>query len=188
MKITDCPTESISDYVKIICPGCHCTDCRMHGFYIRKGFHRLDGSEVIEKQVPRYLCLNPDCIRITFSVLPPMVLPYCRFFWPCLLALRQNLASGSTPYHQALHVWHVGRRVIVRAASLLNQLNIWVGQLYREATDGGQPTDLGFMVDIVTRKLGRIDVVDQWYRHRYPRRFLHKNEHHIIQLYSVNRS
>ena len=186
MKITDCPAGSLSYCVKINCPGCHHTDCRKHGTYTRKGFHRLDLSETIVKQVQRYLCLNPDCIRITFSVLPPMVLPYCRFFWPSLLAIRQALATEAVSCNLPL-LWHIGRRVIVRAAALLGRLNTWAGRLYQEVTDGGQPDDLGFMVKIMVRKLGRIELLDRWYRHRYPLRFSDKNEHHTIRLFSVNR-
>jgi hypothetical protein len=115
-----------------------------------------------------------------------MVLRYCRFFWPSLLAIKKALASGSTPYYLAQHVWYVGRRVIVRAAALLDRLDTWCGQLYQEVTDGAPACELGFMVKIVTRKLGRIELVDRWYRHRYPRRFSNKSERHTIQLYSVN--
>lgn len=185
MKITNCP--SVLDCVKIICPGCHCTDCRKHGVYTRKGFHQLNISEVIVTPVQRYLCLNPDCLRITFSVLPPMVLRYCRIFYPGLLAIQQALTTGSTPYYLARHVWHVGRRVIIRAAALLDRLDTWVGQLYQEITDGGQVRELGSMVKVIIGKLSRIELIDRWYCHRYPRRFSHKNEHHTIQLYSVNR-
>lgn len=186
MKIPYFSSENIEDQEKISCPACHSTFYRSHSSYTRKGFHRGDKAEVIEIPVPRYLCLNEDCPRCTFSVLPPMVLRYCRFFWPSLLALKQALASGSTHYHLAQHVWHVGRRVIVRAAALLDQLDTWCGQLYREVTDGVPACELGFMVKIVTRKLGRIELIDRWYRHRYPRRFSNKNERHTIQLYSVN--
>ena len=186
MKIPYCPAKNIADRDKITCPACHCTFCRSHSSYSRKGFHRQSKALVIEIPVQRYLCLNKDCPRCTFSVLPPMVLPYCRFFWPSLLVVRQSLASGSTPYHLAQHVWYVGRGVIVRAAALLNRLDTWVGELYREVTDGIQACELGFMVKNVTRKLGRIEFIDRWYRHRYPRRFPHKNERHTIQLYSVN--
>jgi len=122
-------------------------------------------------KVQRFLCLNKECSRCTFSVLPPMVLRYCRFFWPCLLALEQALATGSTPYHQAQHVWHVGWGVIVRARALLNRLTPWVEELHRELTDGGRVRGLGSMVQIITRKLGRIELLDRWYRHRYPLRF-----------------
>jgi len=186
MKITYCSSKNIADREKISCPACHCTLCRSHSSYSRKGFHRQSKASVIEIRVQRYLCLNEDCPRCSFSVLPPMVLPYCRFFWPSLLVLRQALASGSTFYHLAQHVWYVGRRVIVRAAALLNRLDKWVGQLYQEVSDGVQAGELGFMVKIVTRKLGRIELIDRWYCHRYPKRFSHKNEHHTIQLYSVN--
>ncbi len=185
MKITDCLTVSIPEYAKIICPSCHCSDCRKHGVYFRKGFHRRDISVMIMERVLRYLCLNADCPRCTFSILPPMVLPYCRFFWPDLLAIKQALTFEAARNHLAQQ-WHVGRRVIMRTVALLNLLNTWVGELYQEVTDGGQARALGFMVKIVTRKLGRIEPAYRWYRHRYPLRFSNKSEHHTIQLFSVN--
>ena len=114
-----------------------------------------------------------------------MVLRYSRFFWPCLIALKQAIVSGLTPYHLAQYVWYVGRRVIVRAAALLSRLDTWIGGLYQEVTDGAHAGELEFMVKIVIRKLGLIELVDRWYRHRYPRRFSNKYEHHTIQLYFV---
>jgi hypothetical protein len=100
-----------------------------------------------------------------------MVMRYCRFFWPCLIALYQTLADGSTPYHLARYVWHVGREVILRAAALLRRLCPWVGRLYREITDGNAVRDTAMMVKVVTAKLGRLELVERWYRHRYPHRF-----------------
>jgi hypothetical protein len=50
--------------------------------------------------ISRYRCLNPECPRRTFPVLPPLVLRYSRFFWPCLLALKMSLDQGLTPYHR----------------------------------------------------------------------------------------
>jgi len=172
MKITNCPLKSAHNLHEIIvCPGCRSPDCRRHGFYPRKGFHtQMSGTWIIEL-VPRYRCLNPECPRCTFSVLPPLVMRYWRFFWPCLLALYQNLAAGSTPYHLAHHVWHVGREAILRAAALLRRLCLWVGNLYRELTDGRPLRDLAAMVKVLTAKLGRLELVERWRRHRYPRRF-----------------
>jgi len=171
MNITFCPLQYANAAVSISCPTCHTTRYRRHGAYSRKGFHTLNDVVAIPMTVQRYRCLNTECPRCTFSILPPHVMRYSRFFWPCLLALRQALAIGLTPYHQAKHVWQVGRGVIVRAAALLNQLAPWVEELHQELTDGGQVRKLRFMVKIIIRKLGRIELVDRWYRHRYPLRF-----------------
>jgi hypothetical protein len=115
-----------------------------------------------------------------------MVLRYTRFFWPSLPAIQKALAIGSTPYSLA-KVWNVSRQVIVRAKALLEQMNTWVGQLYQEVTDGGQPDELKSMVKIIIRKLGHIELVDRWYGHRYPARFTgSKKERHTIQPCSVN--
>jgi hypothetical protein len=127
--------------------------------------------------VPRYRCLNPECPRNTFSVLPPLVLRYNRFFWPCLLAVKMYLDQGVTPYHLARYTWMVGRRVIVRAAAYLKHLEKWIRAIYREATDAEWHGELEYMVKVTTRKIGLIELVDRWYRHRYSRRFWMTNQH-----------
>ena len=94
---------------------------------------------------------------------------YCRSFWSDLLAVKQSLAAGISAYRLARHVWHVGRGVIVRAAALLQDMAVWVAQLHQELTDGAAVRGLGLMVKLATHKLGRVELVERWYRHHYPR-------------------
>jgi hypothetical protein len=47
----------------------------------------------------------------------------------------------------------------------------WVVELHREMTDGGDVRDAEYMVKIITRKIGRCELSNRWYRHHYPRRF-----------------
>jgi hypothetical protein len=47
----------------------------------------------------------------------------------------------------------------------------WVKDLYREVTDGERGFSLGRMVKIIVGKIGRTELSNRWYRHRYPRRF-----------------
>jgi hypothetical protein len=107
-------------------------------------------------------------------------MPYCRFFWTYLLEVGRAQADGSTLSHLARHLWHVGRRVIGRAKALLEIITLWVEQLHRELTDGEAARELGLMVKIITAKLGRRELVNRWYRHRYPRRFFDKTGRHTI--------
>jgi hypothetical protein len=87
-----------------------------------------------------------------------MVLRYCRLFWPCLLSFGMS----------ALSIGHgVTRRAVTMSASICS----WVKELYREVTDGGTGLGLGRMVKIIIGKIGRIELSNRWYRHRYPRRF-----------------
>lgn len=155
---------------QVACPGCGWPSCRRHGCYVRKGFHAPNRAMAIPIKVPRYRCCNPDCARRTFSILPPFVMPYCRFYWFYLLALRDSWAGGKTSYHLARHVWHVGRVVIVRAIALLRQVGAWIEELHRELTDGWPTRQLARMVKFITAKLGRIELVRRWYHHRYPLR------------------
>lgn len=171
MKIPVCHVHSTSNKGRFRCPGCHCIHFRKHGFYVRKGFHAPNCAVAIPVMVQRYLCLNPQCRRCTFSVLPSLALRYCRFFLPYLLALNRALREGMTPYRLACHVWHVGRAVIVRASALINELTHWVRGQYQELTESRSAGILERMVERVTDTMGRFEFAQRWYRHRYPRRF-----------------
>ena len=154
------------------CPRCFSGEYRPHGSYVRKGFHSRAGGTTILLRVRRYECLNPACTRRTFSILPPQVMRYCRFFWPDLLAVKQSLAVGISAYRLARYVWQVGQGVIARAAALLEQVRVWMTRLHRELSDGATPLGLGLMVKFATDTLGRVELVSRWYAHHYPRRHL----------------
>jgi hypothetical protein len=165
MNILVCPLRHATDTEPVYCPGCHSHYHCKHGVYTRKGFHNRYGLVTITVQ--RYRCRNKECPRCTFSVLPPMVLRYCRFCWPCLLLVER--ASGVK--HSSLSPWEISRGVALRAAAVLTAITSWVSELYREVTDGGAGTNLCRMVKIITWKIGRIELSNRWYRHHYPRRF-----------------
>lgn len=154
--------------VATVCPYCNTCHCRKHGFYTRKGFHG-SCAIVIPMPVQRYLCLNKECSHSTFSVLPPMVMRYCRFFWPCLLSLWKATASGISD-HGLASIWNVGQRVILRAVGLKNTLGQWIEKLYRELKVGGPARSLKQMVKIITAMIGPDELRSRWYCHRYPQR------------------
>ena len=172
MKIPVCHVHSASNKSRFRCPWCHGDLYRKHGFYVRKGFHAPNCAAAIPVKVQRHLCLNPQCRRCTFSILPDGVLCYCRFFWPYLLALNRALREGMTPYRLARHLWHVGRRVILRAAALLKSLEHWMAALYQELTDGRIASGLDGMMRFIADAIGWSEFERRWYRHRYPRRVL----------------
>ncbi len=174
MNIPICPSGKTNYSVHAFCPDCHSPLCRRHGSYVRRGFHAPNHAVAIAVTVPRYRCLNPECLRCTFSILPPLVLRYCRFFWPYLLTVLQSHAAGTTPYHQARHVWSVGRGVILRTVAMFARMTIWVAQLHQELSDGRPQRSVELMVKIILRKLGRIVLIERWYRHHYPLRFCAK--------------
>jgi hypothetical protein len=113
MNINFCPLHYAdeSSNVVVVCPTCHSDQCPKHGCYIRKGFHTLNKSTSLPTPIQRHRCLNPECKRRTFSVLPPMVLRYCRFFWPCLQVIWNELKCHSISH--IARIWNVDRRVIV---------------------------------------------------------------------------
>jgi hypothetical protein len=172
MNIPNCPLQQPTKAATVFCPGCHSPHYRKHGFYLRKGFHVVNHAAIpIPVAIPRYRCLNAACSRSTFSLLPPMIIRYCRFFWPCLLAVQNARTLDLTCYHIARNVWFVGQRVIRRSSALFERMRIWIEQLYREITAGGLVRQVGLMVKIITLKIGRIELSNRWYRHNFPLRF-----------------
>jgi hypothetical protein len=131
-------------------------------------------------EIPRYRCLNPDCPRCTFSILPSNVIRYCRFFWTGLFALKAALDAGAASKRLARNLWHVGQRVIIRAAALIEHLYPLVTNQHQELTPDRPVRQLGLMVKIITAKLGHHELNWRWYRHRYPLRFPDKNGPHTI--------
>jgi len=172
--------QGANDQTQIFCPRCHCYQLHKHGCYSRKGFHAPNHAASNEVRVPRYRCLNPDCPLCTFSVLPPKVLRYCRFFWPCLVSIKLALDSGSTRYHLAHHVRHVSWAIIGRAAALLNSMESWANGLHQEITNGWPACRFELMMKTITAKLGCNELNWRWYRHRYPRRFPDQLGQHTI--------
>lgn len=162
MNIHVCPLQQPDTSEPVYCPGCHSTDFCKHGVYTRKGFHVRGGIVPIPLTVQRYRCLNNECSRCTFSVLPPMTLRYCRFFWPCLLLFGKSHGKGLPISHG----------VAKRTVATLTLIHSWVKVLYREVTDGDRGFNLGGMVKIIAGKIGGTELSNRWYRHRYPRRFI----------------
>jgi hypothetical protein len=163
-------TEENTSAVAAVCPYCKTSLCRKHGFYTRKGFHGRCAI-VSPILIQRYRCLNKECSHCTFSVLPPMVMRYCRFFWPCLLAVWKATASAMTDHYLA-RIWNVGRHVILRAVALKDALWSWVEKLYRELTSGGPARSIELMVKIITAMIGPDELRSRWYCHRYPQRII----------------
>jgi hypothetical protein len=89
------------------------------------------------------------------------------------------LTAGTTQKNLS-HAWYVSKGVIQRAKILLDLLGSWVDELYQELTDSKQIRPLNILVKIITGKLGRLELTHRWYRHRYPRRFIDKNQEHTI--------
>jgi transposase-like protein len=187
MKICIARQQNTSGNNAVECPYCKTDHHRKHGFYMRKGFHGNSAGLALLIPIQRYRCLNTECPHSTFSVLPPMVMRYCRFFWPCLLSLWKIMESGSQIVHQLASMWNVGRKVILRAAALKNIMEPWIKKLYRELTCNEPSRDLGLMVKIITAKIGHEELRSRWYCHRYPQRVIpNKIGRHTICFFDVN--
>jgi hypothetical protein len=152
------------------CPHCNCTNCPRHGRYVRKGFHSKDRSVCFQVEIQRYRCNNKSCRHASFSVLPPLVLRYCRFFWPCLLAVWNQINSLSPLILAIAHTWNVGTGVIKRATELYSVIHEWVSKQYQEQCGDCKNRSLARMVKILTFKTGLADLMSRWYWHQYPAR------------------
>lgn len=162
MNIHTCP---------ICCPACHQDRFRKHGCYTRKGFHSTEYGATVEVSVPRYRCLNPRCKRATFSILPAGVLRLCRFRWRDLLSVRHALAAGTSGRYLA-RMWHVGAAVIYRLQAELAAMGSWIATQHREVTDSAPERAFTAMVKGVFGTIGRLELLQRWYYHRYPKRAL----------------
>jgi hypothetical protein len=109
----------VSKQVEIRCPGCG----ERHR-WIRHGHYRRYGIPGHEETiyVPRFLCLNPFCRRVTFSVLPYPFLRWIRFPL-CLLLVwgashEQGRARVSELAARHKSSWAVMRRAIERGGQV----------------------------------------------------------------------
>lgn len=103
-----------NEAVEIRCPGCG----ERHR-WIRHGYYRRYGIPGHEETVlvPRYLCLNPSCGRVTFSILPYPFLRWLRFPLCLLLAWAMSRERGARVSELAgkhKTSWAVMRRALER--------------------------------------------------------------------------
>ena len=171
MNIVFCPINQKHVFSTVVhCPHCNCTYCPKHGGYIRKGFHSKASSSCFQVKIQRYRCKNQLCKCASFSVLPPMVLRYCRFFWPCLLEVWNELDSLSSMAIKIAQTYNVGIGVIERASDLHSALHPWVSKQYQEHCDSCKIRSLAFMVKRLSFKTGLTDLMNRWYWYHYPAR------------------
>lgn len=171
MNIISCPINQkyVSSSV-VSCPHCNCKYCPKHGHYIRKGFHSKDSSSCFQVEIQRYRCKNKQCKHASFSVLPPKVLRYCRFFWSCLLEVCNEIKSLSPMVLTISRTWNVGVGVIKRATQLYSAILPWVSKQYQEQCNNCKVRSLALMVEILSFKTGFADLMNRWYWHHYPAR------------------
>jgi len=99
-----------------------------------------------------------------------MVLRYCRFFWPCLLEVWNELDSLSSMAIKIAQTYNVGIGVIERASDLHSALHPWVSKQYQEHCDSCKIRSLAFMVKRLSFKTGLTDLMNRWYWYHYPAR------------------
>lgn len=152
------------------CPYCHSRHNWRHGVYTRKGFHGRKGQcQAIIEAVQRFLCRQPSCGH-SFSVLPPEVLPYCRFFLHDALAIEQALLNGSSAYSIATYQWNIPLAVILRFKRLFVKVSSWLKQLFRETFSYAAHTT-GSLIGALLRHYSWDEFGNMWFRRIYPARF-----------------
>jgi hypothetical protein len=112
MKIPFCFPTKPTWPKSITCPSCRSSRSRKHGSYTRYSFHGQQAPAVaLPVRIPRYRCLNPECRRCTFSILPEQLLRYCRFCLPSLQIIHLSHSAGVSLY-QLIKLWRIGRGVL----------------------------------------------------------------------------
>ena len=149
------------------CPYCGFSRCWKHGTYRRKGFHRplADPSRALVS-VQRSVCRHPLCER-TFSELPEMVLPYCRFFLDGLLSIAGERADGKSSYWIAKHRWGLSLRVVLRAVALIGRAGVVLERMCREVT-GCAVSGFTTLVKRARETCSWWEITRAWFRGLYP--------------------
>ena len=179
MKIPPDILQSPLKRCKIVCTYCSSDRRWKHGSYERKGFHSKKPEFAGETRfVPRYLCRNPSCNR-TYSVLPPDILPICRFFQPDIITLATLFGSNLSIYRISRFYPGWSRGIPYRFRDRLQKVNELLDRLLREM-DHYEPVSC--FADKLSVVLGRWDWIELrriWSRFVYPVRFVPVPTHTI---------
>lgn len=112
----------LSKVIEPFCP--HClwdTNCPRFGFY-----KRYDPVRNGKIRVQRFLCLNPKCPAITFSMLPFRVLPFLRIslflLWILVIMFRRESVN------QLARVFDCSRSTIKRRVAWGKRFIEWITQ------------------------------------------------------------
>ena len=123
---------------KIVCPECgERHRINKWGFYTRYLFH---GDDSI--YIQRFRCLNQECPRFTFSILPHPLLPVVRLplcFFLMLLSMNQEGCSIADLARKSGRNWSVIRRALKLAKRLQSFLQNEVKTILRMSSPCLQP-------------------------------------------------
>lgn len=104
----------------IACPFCGLSEnCPKTGFY--KRYVPGTGSRM---RIQRYLCRNPDCPAVTFSVLPPTVLPLLGM--TCTMLLLAMALQPHFSVNRIARLFECGRATIRRRLNWGSRLAEWL--------------------------------------------------------------
>ena len=106
----------------------YCPHCRSNHFCPKNGtYKRYDPDSSSRKiRIQRYLCRNPDCPAVTFSVLPYRVLPFKQISI-FLLWILISLAAITTASSLA-KVFDCSRSTIRRRVSWARRFVLWISK------------------------------------------------------------
>ena len=103
---------------------CRCPICgeryriTRNGHYRRYRFDSTSGRISIQ----RYCCWNPHCLRKTFSILPPGLLPYCRIPLCILLQIYHLHFDDHHTVSQCARRMNIGWNTVKRALNRMDRL------------------------------------------------------------------
>ena len=135
MLILLCEIAKENQTGPVRCPGCH-----FSGGYVRHGFYEryLFGSAERVK-IQRYLCKNPECETITFSILPHPFLRYVRFphcFLSAVLAAHEINHWSIASLARSLKL---SRGIVRRIVNRAREMKSWLSDIAKEDSPWGRP-------------------------------------------------
>jgi hypothetical protein len=130
-----CPIAKENQTGPVRCPGCH-----LDGGYVKYGFYERYLFESTERiKVQRYLCKNPGCETVTFSILPHPFLRYVRFplcFFLALLIAHEVEGRSIASLAKSLN-FSCGR--VRRAIKRARELKSWLFEINKENMPWSRP-------------------------------------------------
>lgn len=116
------------------CPHCGTSLAIRYGTYPRA--HPERGDPI---RVPRFLCKSPECRRVTFSLLPPPLLPIVRHFYHTLLYCYALVIGDQSTQAEIAEQLKVTRGVAKRLHAFTQRFIPWWQQERKIAAWGDDP-------------------------------------------------
>ena len=117
-----------------------CPTCHLSGGFVKYGFYERYLFESPERiQVQRYLCKNPNCQTVTFSILPHPFLRYVRLPMCFLLALMNAYGAEGRSIASLAKSLNFSRGRVKRVIKRAGELKSWLFEINKEDMPWSRP-------------------------------------------------